>query len=61
VWNWLALTNDEHEALHGLGDEHFLAAYPHLTGKFERAKKQAALLLHPRKTEGESLATEALA
>ena len=60
AWNWLALTSDEHEALHGLGDGHFLSVYPHLRGKFERAEKLAGFLLRQGKTVGENLAMEAL-
>ena len=63
AWNWLALTNEEHQSLHRLGDEHFLSVYPHLRGRFERAERLAGLLLHPGKAVGESgasLAVEAL-
>lgn len=60
AWNWLALTDEEHEALHRQGDENFLATYAHLRGKFERANKLAGLLLYGQETDGENLAAEAL-
>ena len=44
AWNWLALLNDEHKALHDKGDDYFLRVYPHLKGKFNRARKLANLL-----------------
>ncbi|MDR0474224.1 MAG: hypothetical protein LBH43_11205 [Treponema sp.] len=47
AWNWLALTNDEHMMIHNRGDDYFLSIYSHLKGKFERANKLAAELIHP--------------
>ena len=61
TWNWLALTNEEHETLHRFGNGHFLGVYPHLRGRLERAERLAGLLLYPEKTTGENLAMEALA
>ncbi|MCL2556894.1 MAG: hypothetical protein FWE09_00285 [Treponema sp.] len=61
AWNWLALTSEEHEELHGSGDERFLERYPHLRGRFERAKRLAARLGRPRESAGEALAALAAA
>jgi hypothetical protein len=46
TWNWLALLHDEHSMVHERGDEYFLSVYPHLKGKFSRARKMANNLLH---------------
>ena len=40
-WNWLALTPDEHRLQHAAGWEGFLGKFPHLTGRFERARRKA--------------------
>jgi len=40
-WNWLALTVEEHAELHSRGEAHFLRVYPHLGGKFGRARRLA--------------------
>jgi len=40
-WNWLALTPEEHRFQHQRGWEEFLAQYPHLRGRVERARKMA--------------------
>jgi hypothetical protein len=41
-WNWLALTPEEHRLQHQHGWGEFLAQYPHLRGRVERARKLAA-------------------
>jgi hypothetical protein len=41
AWNWLSLKADEHRILHDQGDDYFLRIYPHLTGRFKRAKSLA--------------------
>jgi len=41
AWNWLALTEDEHRMLHAQGNDNFLSIYPHLRGRFTKAKKLA--------------------
>lgn len=40
-WNWMALTVDEHRLQHSAGWEAFIAKYPHLTGRVERARRKA--------------------
>jgi hypothetical protein len=40
-WNWLALTQEEHEAQHRHGWDEFLRIYPHLKGRVERARRLA--------------------
>jgi hypothetical protein len=42
AWVWVMLTPEEHAALHQYGEEQFLAEYPHLRGRFERAKRLAS-------------------
>ena len=41
AWNWLSLTSDEHQMLHQRGYDWFFGAYPHLRGRYERARKLA--------------------
>ncbi|MGF7108208.1 hypothetical protein [Treponema pedis] len=41
VWNWCALTHEEHTELHQRGEKVFLKKYPHLAGKFKRAHRKA--------------------
>lgn len=45
AWNLVALTHDEHMEFHNIGWDKFLEKYPHLRGKFEKAKKQCAELM----------------
>ena len=40
VWNWCALTHEEHESLHRIGEKAFLQRFPHLSGKFTRAHRK---------------------
>jgi len=49
AWNWLALLDSEHKEIHSRGDDYFLSAYPHLKGRFEKAKRLASGLLHGEK------------
>jgi hypothetical protein len=42
-WNWLALLPEEHEQQHRIGWEGFLQIYPHLIGRFRRARRLAFL------------------
>lgn len=44
VWNWCALTDEEHRELHQYGEKTFLQKYPHLAGKFRRAHEKTARL-----------------
>ena len=57
AWNLVALTHDEHMEFHQKGWDYFLDKYPHLKGKFERAKKKCSELVQ----ESHSLGTESLA
>lgn len=57
AWNLVALTHDEHMEFHQKGWDYFLEKYPHLKGKFERAKKKCSELVQ----ESHSLGTESLA
>jgi len=41
-WNWLALTYEEHQYQHQHGWEVFLRNYPHLKGRFLRARSLAS-------------------
>lgn len=45
VWNWMALTPEEHREQHQHGWERFLRKYPHLHGKVERARILAGKLI----------------
>lgn len=47
VWNWMALTTEEHREQHQFGWGRFLQKYPHLTGKVERARRLAGQLALP--------------
>jgi hypothetical protein len=58
AWNWCALTDEEHRLLHQQGEDYFLRVYPHLKGRFSRAKHLASRI--QGKKEVESLAMEAL-
>ena len=41
-WNWVMLTHEEHRAIHDAKKlKVFLDVYPHLRGRFERARKMA--------------------
>jgi hypothetical protein len=44
IWNWLALTEEEHRMLHASGNDNFLRIYPHLKGRVDRARKLAQKL-----------------
>lgn len=44
AWNLIALTHDEHMEYHDLGESVFLAKYPHLINRFERAKEKCRQL-----------------
>jgi len=44
AWNWLALTPSEHALQHACGWEAFLAKFPHLRGRVERARVKAGKL-----------------
>ena len=48
VWNWCALTEEEHRELHQYGERMFLQKYPHLAGKFNRAHEKAHRLYDVR-------------
>jgi hypothetical protein len=43
-WNWIALTPSEHSLQHTVGWDAFLAKYPHLRGRVERARELAKKL-----------------
>jgi len=43
-WNWVALLDEEHRLQHSAGWEAFLAKYPHLRGRHERARRKAGKL-----------------
>ena len=43
-WNWIALTTDEHRLQHAAGWTAFLAKYPHLQKRVERARRKAGKL-----------------
>lgn len=43
-WNWLALTNEEHDEQHRYGWNWFITKHPHLRGRVERARKLAGVL-----------------
>lgn len=71
AWNLVALTHEEHMFFHDKGWDAFLERYPHLKGKFEKAKKKCAelvqennsLLIHNNNAERDDqydLAYEAL-
>lgn len=60
-WNVMILTREEHQWSHTVTEEKFLQAYPHLTPRFERAKKLAAEYDSAlTKTTAQSLAEQAL-
>lgn len=56
AWNIVALTHDEHMEFHEKGWDYFLEKYPHLKGKFERAKIKAN-----KDTETDNMTSLALA
>lgn len=41
AWNLVALTRDEHNLFHAKGWDYFLEKYPHLRGKFNKAKEKS--------------------
>lgn len=60
-WNVMMLTREEHQWSHTVTEQEFLSAYPHLTPRFERAKKLAAEYDSSlNKTTVQSLAEQAL-
>jgi len=44
AWNWLALSPSEHALQHACGWDAFLAKFPHLRGRVERARQKAGKL-----------------
>lgn len=51
VWNWCALTAEEHALLHQEGEVKFLKKFSHLVGKFRRAQKKSNELTQKKKLE----------
>lgn len=43
-WNWIALTDEEHQLQHAAGWEAFLSKWPHLQGRIDRARRKAGKL-----------------
>lgn len=60
TWNWLALTEEEHRMLHANGNDNFLRIYPHLKGRFSRAKNLADQIQGHKEQDAKILAEVAL-
>jgi hypothetical protein len=60
AWNFLALLDEEHSFIHAKGDDCFLSIYPHLKGKFERAKRLAAKEITDKRLLSTALVSETL-